>query len=148
MKEKLANMKNTLRNPEPIKLRFDAKNVDLNVLVENIEKWFKNKKFVTQVLQAESKWLIQATKQSIWRTITASARAYSVRVDGSPNEFTIEIGVGKWINNTASLAIITVLSGTILLPFCGTATIWSKKISRDLKNYINLTIDFVEPASA
>ena len=135
------------KRAEPVLLHYEKKNVNLTALVTNIEKWFKERNFTTQTLQAQSKWLIQGTKQGIWRSITASARAYSIRIDGSPDDFKIEIGVGKWINNTTSLAIITILSGTLLLPFCGAAALWSKKISRDLKNYIELTIDFVAPSS-
>ncbi|MFH2044817.1 MAG: hypothetical protein ABIK92_06705 [Pseudomonadota bacterium] len=144
MKAKIDKMKTYIKKQaDPILIHYEGKNADLDVLAANIEKWFKEKEFTTQKLQAETKWLVQATKQNLWRIITASTRAFSVRIDGSPDDFQIEIGEGKWINNTTSLAIITILSGAILLPFCGTATMWSKKISSDLKKYIDLTIDFV-----
>lgn len=125
---------------------YEGKNVNLKTFSNGIEKWFKERNFATQSMQAENKWLVQARKQGVWRTVSASARAFSIFIEGTPNDFSVKIGTGKWINNATSLAVITILSGTVLLPFCGIATAWSKKIKSDLKAFIDLTIDFVEKA--
>ena len=127
-------------------LHYTGKNTNLNALTATIAKWFQDQKFATQMLQSdiERKWLIQARKKNIWRACTASARELAVVIEGEPNDFTVKVAASKWTNNLASLTVLTLLSLGTLLPFCGIATVWIIKIRKDLKEFIDLMIDFVE----
>ena len=131
---------------EPDILHYTGKNTDLDALTATIGKWFQDQKFATQMLQSdiERKWLIQARKKNVWRACTASARELAVVIEGEPNDFTVKVAACKWTNNLASLAVLTLLSLGTLLPFCGIATVWIVKIRKDLKEFIDLMIDFVE----
>lgn len=126
---------------------YAGKNVNLNAFVDSIEKWFKERKFATQSMHAEAKWLLQARKQGILRAVTASARDFSVLINGKPDDFTVEIRTGKWINNITALIVICMLSLGLYIPFGIIITAWTKKIKEDLKAFIDLTIDFVDKAS-
>lgn len=126
------------------KMNFKDQNTNLNCFANQIQKWFSCRKFTAGILKTDGKWLVQAKKEGIWRSCTASARAFRVLIEGTPNDFTITTSTGKWINNTASLAIVTVLTGAILLPFVGIAALWTKKIEKDVIDFINTTVDFVE----
>ena len=134
---------------KPDILRYADKNVNLNTLTAEIAKWFKERKFAIQMLQSneENKWLIQARKKGIWRSCTASARELAVIVEGEPNDFKIDVTPSKWINNLTSLTVISLLSLGVLLPFCGIATLWIVKIRKDLKEFIDLRLDFIEKAN-
>ena len=127
-------------------LHYTGKNTNLNALTATIAKWFQDQKFATQMLQSdiERKWLIQARKKNVWRACTASARELAVVIEGEPNDFTVKVAASKWTNNLASLTVLTLLSLGTLLPFCGIATVWIIKIRKDLKEFIDLMIDFVE----
>lgn len=130
-------------------LRYADKNVNLSTLTAEIGKWFKERKFVIQMLQSDedNKWLIQARKKGIWRACTASARELAVIVEGDPNDFKIDVAPSKWVNNLTSLTVISLLSLGVLLPFCGIATLWVVKIRKDLKEFIDLRLDFIEKAN-
>jgi hypothetical protein len=135
---------------EPDILRYTCKNTDLNALTATICKWFKDNKYATQMLRSENqnKWLVQARKKNIWRACTASAREIAVVIEGDPNDFTILVRPSKWINNMTSLAVLSLLSMGAFLPFCGIAAAWIIKIRKDLKEFIELRIDFIEKATA
>jgi len=53
----------------------------------------------------------------------------------------------KWINNLTSLTVLSLLSLGALLPFCGIATACIMKIRKDLKEFLELRIDFIEKAA-
>lgn len=130
-------------------LHYAEKNSDLDALTATIGKWFKDRKFAIQMLKNsdEGKWLIQARKKGVWRACTASARELAIIIEGEPNDFKISLAPSKWINNLASLTVLSLLSLGVLLPFCGIATAWIIKIRSDLKEFIDLRIDFVPKAS-
>ena len=86
-------------------------------------------------------------KKGVWRACTASARDIAVVIEGDPNDFTILVHPSKWISNLTSLTILSLLSLGALLPFCGIATAWIMKIRKDLKEFIELRIDFIEKAA-
>jgi len=127
-------------------IRYTDKSTDLDALTATICKWFQDSKYATQMLRSESdkKWLIQARKKGVWRACTASARDIAIVIEGDPNDFTILVHPSKWINNLTSLTVLSLLSLGALLPFCGIATAWIMKIRKDLKEFIDLRIDFIE----
>jgi len=133
---------------QPDILCYTDKNVNLSTLTSEIGKWFKERKFAIQMLHSddEKKWLIQARKKGVWRSCTASSRELAVVIEGEPNDFTINVAPSKWINNLTSLTVLSLLSLGVLLPFCGIATIWVVKIRKDLKEFIDLRLDFIEKA--
>ena len=48
--------------------------------------------------------IIQATKAGILRDLFAADRAFTIMVSGQPADFTVHIGIGKWVQNLAVAA--------------------------------------------
>lgn len=150
MKSKKEQISNYMKSKkEQDVLHYTGRNTDLDSLAETICKWFQDSKYITQKLSSESdkKWLVQARKKGVWRACTASARDIAVVIEGDPNDFTVLVHPSKWINNLTSLTVLTILSLGSIFPFCGIATAWILKIRRDLKEFIDLRVDFVEKAA-
>lgn len=118
------------------------RNTDLTYLVSQIQKWFKDIKFPTQVVEGDDKWLIQARKNNYIRALVAGARSIDVVIEGAPNDFTVQVTTGKWINNIVVTGAITFLTFGAAAPALGLCTAWALKIKRDLKKFIEITIDF------
>ena len=92
------NVKQVQTKAEEIDIqRYTNRNTNLTYLVSQIEEWFKDIKFPTQVVEGDDKWLIQARKNNYIRSLVAGARSINVVIEGSSNDFTIQISTGKWI---------------------------------------------------
>jgi len=55
--------------------------------------------------------LAPAKKAGILRDIITTGRAFSILVVGQPNDFTIHVGIGRWIQNVAVGVVETVACG-------------------------------------
>lgn len=123
-------------------IHYTDRNTDLIYLVSQIEKWFKDIKFPTQTIEGDNKWLIQARKNNYVRALVASARSINVIIEGTSNDYTIQITTGKWINNIVVTGAIAFLTFGAAAPALGICTVWILKIKRDLKKFIEIAIDF------
>ena len=138
-----ANIKQITAKVEEIDVtRYTDRNTDLTYLVSQIEKWFKDIKFPTQIVKGDDKWLIQARKNNYIRALVAGARSIDIVIEGTSDDYTIQITTGKWINNIVVTGAITFLTfGAAAAPL-GACAAWTLKIKRDLKKFIEITIDF------
>lgn len=125
-------------------IEYKDKNVDLNSLAKDIENWFKSEGYVTQISCQQDKYLVQATKTGWFRTIIASSRAFNVLIEGSPNNFTVTLGAGAWINNLAVVGVAAVLTCGLIFFAVGGAALWAKKIQNDVFKYIDQRAIFGE----
>ena len=50
-------------------------------------------------------YIIQAQKAGILRDVVAADRAFTIAIMGQPNDFTVHIGIGKWIQNLGVTAV-------------------------------------------
>lgn len=118
------------------------KNTNFTYLTSQIQRWFKDINFPTQTIKGDGKWLIQARKNNWLRSIVAGARSIDTVIDGTPDDFTVRITTGKWINNSVMVgfaAFITCGASAVATGICAT---WTLKIKRDLKKFIEICIDF------
>jgi hypothetical protein len=123
-------------------MHYTDRNTDLIYLVSQIEKWFKDIKFPTQIVEGDNKWLIQARKNNYIRALVAGARSINIIIEGTSNDYTVQISTGKWINNIVIAGVITFLTcGAAAAPL-GACAAWTLKIKRDLKKFIEIAIDF------
>ena len=95
-------------------------NVDLKLLSQRIDKFFKDDGF--KEIRAEedpngSWYEIQARKGGVLRTLGSSRKAIHIMIKGNPNQFTIEMGVGEWGKNVGVAALLTAGIGLIGLGF-------------------------------
>ena len=117
---------------------FKGHQVDLDALTQDVDNWLKDNGYITQIKKAEDKnlWLLQARKPGKLRVIVGAKRAFSVVIEGEPNEFCVKIGISEWISNIASVGVAAVLTGGLTTIFIGVSAAWTKKIQYDIKKYI------------
>lgn len=96
-------------------MRFQGKNADLLQLQQRIEQRLKSEGYRTQAAQAPLGYVLQAQKAGILRDIFAADRAFSILISGQPNDFTVHVGVGKWMQNLGVTAVETILLSGLFL---------------------------------
>src|SRR5438067_1911222 len=89
---------------------FTGEPVALEQLAHDVKLWFMKDDYETQVAGSEGAWLVQARKTSALRTFTGTNQAFTVKIDGAPDSFTVDVGTGKWVENLAGAG----LSGALL----------------------------------
>lgn len=96
-------------------LHFQGKNRDLTQLSSQIAQQLQTEGYKVQSTTAPLGIVIQAKKAGILRDLLAADRAFTIVTTGQPNDFSIHLGIGKWIQNIAVTAVETLfLSGLFL----------------------------------
>jgi hypothetical protein len=80
--------------------------------------------------------VIQAQKSGILRGIVDANRAFSILITGQPNDFSVHIGIGKWIQNLGVAAVETVLFGPLAIVVDGSEILWTTHVESGLAKQI------------
>ena len=118
-------------------LRFTDKNKDLNALSQQIVQQLNTEGYKTQSTTAPLGIVIQAKKAGILRDIITADRAFSILVAGQPNDFTIHVGIGKWIQNIAVAAVETILLTWLFLAVDVPEMLWTTHVEKGIIKEIN-----------
>jgi hypothetical protein len=118
-------------------LRFTNKNKDLNQLSQQIVDQLNSEGYKTQSKSAPLGYVIQAQKAGILRDIITADRAFTILISGQPNDFTVHIGIGKWIQNLAVAAVETVLLSWLFLAVDVPEILWTRHVEGTLVKEIN-----------
>jgi len=118
-------------------LHFTDKNKDLNQLSQQIVTKLQNEKFKTQSTPSPTGYIIQAQKAGIPRDIITADRAFTILITGQPNDFTIHVGIGKWIQNLAVAAAETLLLSWLFLVVDVPEMLWTKHVEKTIIQEIN-----------
>lgn len=117
---------------------YQGKNMDLNVLKGKIEEYLKGDGFKVQSsMPSPHGTVIQAQKGGFLRSIITADRAFTILLDGEPNNFTVRVGVGKWLKHLAITAVEALLLTELFLLVDVPETLWNLEI----ENKILKTID-------
>lgn len=120
-----------------IVLRFQNKNKDLNKLAQDIVSQLESEGYKTQSRNAPLGIIIQATKGGIMRDIITADRAFTIVVAGQPNDFTVHIGIGKWIKNLAIAAVEALFLSTLFLAIDVPEMLWSRHVEKGIAKEIS-----------
>ena len=86
--------------------QFQNKGTDLSALQGKIEDYLKSEGFTTQSSAPSSEGVvIQAKKGGFLRDVVDADRALSISITGQPNDFTVKVGIGKWLQHLGIAAI-------------------------------------------
>ena len=99
-----------------LNLSFTGKNKNLDQLAQQIEQALKADGYKTQALKAPIGNVVQAQKAGVLRGIVDANRAFSILISGQPNDFSVHIGIGKWLQN-AGVAVAESLLFALSLTF-------------------------------
>ncbi len=113
-------------------LNFQNKNRNLNELSQQIAQQLQNEGYKVQSRQLATGAVIQAQKAGILRDIITADRAFTIRIDGQPNDFTIVVGVGKFIQNIAVAVAEALILGELFLAVDIPEMLWTEHVEKGI----------------
>jgi len=117
-------------------LHFQGKNKDLTQLAGDISKQLQTDGYKVQSKQAPLGQIIQAQKAGILRDIITADRCFTITISGQPNDFTVHIGIGKWIQNIAVAAAEAILLSVLFLAVDVPEMLWTRHVEGEIANKI------------
>ncbi len=117
-------------------LHFTGKNKDLTQLAQQIVQQLSTEGYKTQFKAAPLGTVIQAQKAGILRDIITADRAFSILITGQPDDFSIHIGIGKWIQNIAVAAAETILLTWLFLAVDVPEMLWTVHVENTIAKEI------------
>jgi hypothetical protein len=113
-------------------LHFEGKNKDLNQLSQQIVQQLSTEGYKTQSSTAPLGIVIQAQKAGILRDIITADRAFTILITGQPNDFSIHVGIGKWIQNLAVAAVESILLSWLFLAVDVPEMLWTEHVEKEI----------------
>lgn len=113
-------------------LRFQGKNRDLAQLAQQIEETLRSQGYKTQSAVAPIGRVIQARKGGILSDIITAERAFTILVTGSPDDFSIRVGIGKLVQNLAVMAAESILLSWLFLGVDVPEMLWTRHVEKGL----------------
>jgi hypothetical protein len=112
---------------------FEGKGTDLARLASDIESYLQSEKFTTQSsAQSDQGEVIQAKKGGFLAGIIDADRALTISITGTPADFTVTTGIGKWLEHLGVAAIETLLISDLFLLVDVGETAWNFEIEDKL----------------
>jgi len=128
-------------------LHYDGKTTDLDALRTKIASYLEAEGFQVQSsVPSPHGTVIQAKKGGFLSGIIAADRAFTVLVDGTPDNFTVRLGIGKWLEHLGVTAMETLLLSALFLPIDIAETLWNFEIEDKIAKEIDTLIS--NPAAA
>jgi hypothetical protein len=118
-------------------LRFQGLNKDLNQASQQILGQLQSEGYKVQSKTVPMGIVIQAQKAGILRDIITADRAFTIMISGQPNDFTVHIGIGKWVQNIAVAAAETLLLSVLFLAVDVPEMLWTTHVEKGIANEIN-----------
>jgi hypothetical protein len=118
-------------------LHFQGKNKDLNLLPQQIVTQLEMDGYKVTSGNSAVGWVIQAQKAGILRDIITADRAFTILISGDPNDFTIRIGIGKFVQNLAVMAAEVILLTTLFLVVDVPEMLWTVHVENGIIQKIN-----------
>ena len=113
-------------------LHFQGKNKDLNQLSQQIVQHLTAEGYETQSGTNTVGTIIQAQKAGVLRDIITADRAFTILIAGQPNDFSIRIGIGKWIQNLTVATVEAVLTSTLFLVVDVPEMLWTREVEKGI----------------
>lgn len=117
---------------------YQGKNVDLGVLKGKIEDYLKNEAFKFQSsVSSPHGMVIQAQKGGFLQSIIVADRALTILLDGEPNNFTVRVGIGKWLKHLGITAVETLLLSELFVLVDVPEMAWNLEVENKLIKQID-----------
>jgi hypothetical protein len=120
---------------------FEGKGTDLSALGSHIEEYLKGDGFTVQSSAASEQGTVLQAKKGGWLAgIIDADRALTITIAGSPADFTVRVGIGKWREHLAVAAIETLLVSELVLVVDVAESAWNieieDKLVKDIKSFV------------
>jgi hypothetical protein len=120
--------------------RFQGLNKDLNQISQQILGQLQSEGYKVQSKTVPVGIVIQAQKAGILRDIITADRAFTIMISGQPNDFTVHIGIGKWVQNIAVAAAETLLLSVLFLAVDVPEMLWTTHVEKGIAKEISQII--------
>ena len=118
-------------------LHYQGKSTDLNGLQGKIESYLKDEGFTVQTSgPSDQGAVVQAKKGGFLSGVIAADRALTIAITGDPNDFTVKIGVGKWLEHLGVTAAEVLLLSPLFILVDVPEMAWNLEIENKLAQQI------------
>jgi len=118
-------------------MHFENKGVDFGQLQAKIESYLQSEGFQTQTAPGSDQGsVIQAKKGGFLAGIIDADRALTITISGQPNDFQVQIGIGKWLEHLGVAAVETLLISDLFLVVDVAESAWNFEIEDKLAKQI------------
>ena len=128
-------------------MRFQGKNVDLNWLSQQISQQLENEGYKIQFTTAPLGTIIQAQKAGVLRDIITADRAFTILITGQPDDFSVHIGIGKWVKNLAIVTAETIFLSWLFLAIDVPEMLWTRHVENEIVSEITQIVDTAQPTT-
>ena len=120
---------------------FQGKGTDLGDLHDKISKYLESEGFKVQSSPGgEGGQIVQAKKGGFLSGLIDADRALTILISGDSNDFTVRIGIGKWLEHLGVAAVETLLLSVLFLPLDAAETAWNFEIENKLAKQIETMV--------
>jgi hypothetical protein len=119
-----------------INLSFKGKNKNLDALSQRIEQQLKSDGYKTQSMKGPIGNVIQAQKAGVLRGLVDANWAFSILVAGQPDDFSVHIGIGKWIQNIGVAIVESLIFSPLAIVVDGSEILWTTHVESGLAKQI------------
>ncbi len=117
---------------------YENKNTDLAALKSKVEDYLKSDGFEIQSSPpSDHGTVIQAKKGGFLSAVIAADRAMTILIDGEPNNFTVRIGIGKWMEHLGVTAVEALLLSSLFLLVDVPEMAWNLHVENNLAKQID-----------
>jgi hypothetical protein len=113
-------------------MHFQNKNKDLDELASQIQAQLKSQGYKIQYANPPLGRVIQVQKAGFLRDIVLADRAFTIMITGEPNDFTIHLGIGKFVQGLAVAAVETLLLSTLFLAVDVPEALWTTQVEKGI----------------
>ena len=114
-------------------MHFQGKSTDLGALQQKVEDYLKSDGFSVQSSPSSSQGtVLQARKGGFLRGVVDADRALSVMISGAPDDFTVRVGIGKWLEHLGVAAVETLLISDLFLVVDVADSAWNFEVEDKL----------------
>jgi hypothetical protein len=121
--------------------RFQGKDKDPSAVQSHIEEYLKADGFTVQTSSPSAEGVVvQAKKGGFLRGVVDADRAMTITITGNSDDFTVRIGIGKWLQHLGVAVIETVLISDLFFVVDVAESAWNveieDKLVKDLKTFV------------
>src|ERR1035441_501463 len=119
-------------------VRYQGRNANLTALRDNIVTYLQSDGFKIQASRTTAAgMLIQAQKGGFLRELITSERSLNILIQGEPNNFTVRVGIGKWVQNIAVATVEILLISELFLPLDVGEMLWNVEVEKKVVKKID-----------
>jgi len=118
-------------------LHFQGKGTDLAGLQSKIDSYLQGEGFTVQTsAPSEQGTVTQAKKGGFLSGVIAADRALTITITGDSNDFTVKMGIGKWLEHLGVTAAEVLLLTPLFLAVDVPEMAWNLEIENKLAKQI------------